>query len=54
MGDRVQDNLQRGGMRPLNRIELSVAVQENVQFWRLGDAAAMRRDAAIGRGPFSE
>jgi len=36
MGDPVQDNLPRGGLRPLNCILLGIAVQENVQLRNLG------------------
>ncbi len=41
MGDSVQDNLPRRGLRPLNCILLGVAVQENVQFRRLGNPTAI-------------
>ena len=41
MSDPVLDYLPRGRLRPLNRILLRVAIQENVQLRHLGDPTAI-------------
>ena len=41
MSDPIEDNLPGGTLRPLNCILLRLAVQEDVQLWRLSDPTAI-------------